>query len=168
MLWLFLWLLYSCRLNLLREGYGKLQVEFWEEFFCGDAAAAVRALLRRIGFDVAAAAAAIDDIRSAHSLSRRNFCGSFWFRIASVLAVVVAVTSFVNGSVGGGGGGGGGGGAEGAVGLGVDSPAIELPLDVGVPVVLDLIICSSRQSPRNEGPSGKNQMGEKKRKKKKH
>ena len=28
--------------------------------------------------------------------------------------------------------------------LGVDSPAVELPLDVGVPVVLDLIISSSR------------------------
>ena len=133
---LFLWFLYICSLNLraMRKAYGELKVKLWVEFFSGDTTAAVWVLFRRIGFDVAI------DISSVQRLHWRSF-GSFWFRIARVLASAVASFAVVNG---GGSGRSGGGGAEGAVSLGVDSPAVELPLDVGVPVVLDLIISSSR------------------------
>lgn len=48
------------------------------------------------------------------------------------------------GSRAGGGVSSGGAGFEGSVGLRVDSPPDELPLDVGVPVVFDLVIGPTR------------------------
>lgn len=52
-------------------------------------------------------------------------------------------------------GDGGGGFINGAMGVRINATGDEFPLDVGIPIVLNLVVRSSRQPPRNHRPSKK-------------
>lgn len=129
-------------LRFTREAYGEFKVELlWVNFFGGHAAATVRILGRiRSNLDVSIT---INQVISKFGHHRRWRGGALHLKLR--LAVAILSISFVIASASGGGGGGGGdGGVERTVRLRIDSSVEEFPFYVGVPIVLDLIIGSSR------------------------